>query len=673
MFTSKNFFSDVACPYQQDCLLPGCIFGHPDQIVSAETTASQIQDHASGQDQRKQQNTLENQRPGHDSEHGMETTATLTSKYPLKGMDQKLKHRGLYTDREISPPPLKRKALNGTAIPVEASVPHDSNLKTQSISNSSSSLTTKPIAKTPVKVPPKKEALNPRPLKYGAPAKHDFRYKLVKALHEHLTRLNSELARDANDEEEQLVLSDQDLITKALDIEESATHQPTIYSNVVKNRILVYKKMTVANWKAERETELKKGKAAEAALLSNTPISKISEPPKLIETGLSLDEELQILPRLYTPVSGLSKHGYVNSIPTNQDIEVAKQGIEAAKGWEVCDRCKSRFQVFPGRREEDGALASGGSCTYHFGKVYWQDLSATDPNKAKREKKYRCCGQSMGDSPGCTQADSHVFKISEVKRMAAILNFEKTPKNPEKLSNKPVCIDGEMGYTVFGLELIRLTATSWPDGEALFDVLVRPIGPVLDLNSRYSGVWPKDMAEAVPRDASTAIDDSTVQPGTKRQLRIVDSPAAARALLFSHISPETPIIGHGLENDLNATRIIHPTIIDTALLFPHKAGLPYRNGLKMLTHTHLNRHIQVIVDGKMGGHDSKEDANAAGDLVRFALASEWQKMQREGWLSKDGKIIPPPAREQPVNAPASNGRKRLRDEMERSVEGDGAG
>ena len=31
---------------------------------------------------------------------------------------------------------------------------------------------------------------------------------------------------------------------------------------------------------------------------------------------------------------------------------------------------------------------------------------------------------------GCTQADCHVFKISEVKRMAAILNFEKTPENP---------------------------------------------------------------------------------------------------------------------------------------------------------------------------------------------------------------------------------------------------
>jgi hypothetical protein len=40
---------------------------------------------------------------------------------------------------------------------------------------------------------------------------------------------------------------------------------------------------------------------------------------------------------------------------------------------------------------------------------------------------------------------------------------------------------------------------------------------------------------------------------------------------------------------------------------------------------HLNKHIQVVVNGKMEGHDSMEDANAAGELVRFALANEWNE------------------------------------------------
>jgi hypothetical protein len=461
-----------------------------------------------------------------------------------------------------------------------------------------------------------------------------MRFKLLQALHDQFKRLNSELEKDANDAEEMFVLSEQALITKALDIEEEAAHTPTIYSNAVKNKILLYKRMTVKQWVEEREKEVAKAKAKEAASMSDTPNSKPKLPPKVIETGLKLEEEIMLLPRLYTPITGLSKHGYITSIPTDEEIEAAKQGVETAKGWEECDRCKKRFQVFPGRREEDGALASGGKCTYHHGKAFFTERSASDP-KAKREKRYRCCGQAIGDSAGCTEGDCHVFKITEVKRLAAILNFEKTPDNPAKAVSGPVCIDGEMGYTVYGLELIRLTATSWPSGAPLFDVLVRPVGEILDLNSRFSGVWPKDMASAQPFSSSNPTSE-------KGKLQIVSSPTEARALLFSHLSPQTPLIGHGLENDLNASRVIHTTIIDTALLFPHKAGLPYRNGLKMLMSTHLNRDIQVVNNGKMEGHDSKEDANAAGELVRYRVAGMWAKMKREGWVVEHGGVFLPP-------------------------------
>ena len=88
-------------------------------------------------------------------------------------------------------------------------------------------------------------------------------------------------------------------------------------------------------------------------------------------------------------------------------------------------------------------------------------------------------------------------------------------------------------------------------------------------------------------------------------------------------------------------------------------------------HTHLNRHIQVVVDGKMDGHDSKEDANAAGDLVRFALANEWQKMKRDGWLLKDGKVTAPGKREPLTGATTGPiGRKRSREEMDEVEEGE---
>ncbi|KAL9098256.1 MAG: hypothetical protein Q9187_009691 [Circinaria calcarea] len=193
-----------------------------------------------------------------------------------------------------------------------------------------------------------------------------------------------------------------------------------------------------------------------------------------------------------------------------------------------------------------------------------------------------------------------------------------------------------MGYTTLGMELIRLTATSWPDGSELLDVLVRPMGEILDLNSRFSGVWPHHFNEAVPYSAgSTKMEVGGPQAP---RLQLVESPSKARELLFEHLTMQTPLIGHALENDLNAVRIIHPTIVDTVLLYPHPRGLPIRYGLKMLVKKHLNRDIQM---GGERGHDSKEDARAAGDLVRLKVAETWKVMTRDGWTVDDGEFNPP--------------------------------
>ncbi|KAG4428627.1 hypothetical protein IFR05_015891 [Cadophora sp. M221] len=666
MFTAKGLFSEVVCPYQETCTLPKCIFKHQDPKLKISqptiTSSDQLGSRDDHSGQRKRQKLAnENERLSSTAGASMADKETAQPALRSKAVERPYK-KSFAATREISPPPLKRKAENG----ISPSTPSQS----QTVPPS------KP--KASVKAPLKKEGLNPRALKTPSPASHDMRFRLLKALHTEFVRLNSELAKDAKGDEQKLVLSDQALIKRALDLEEVAAASQSVYSNLVKNKILTYKRMSTKQWVDERKKEVAQEEAKEESLQATTPIAKPTEPPKVIETGLDIQEELTLLHRLYTPISGLSKHGYVIAVPTEADIQNAKLNIEAAKGWEVCDRCSNRFEVFPGRREEDGALTSGGKCTYHYGRFYWPDRPSADP-KARREKKYRCCDESVADSSGCTESENHVFKITEVKTLAAVLNFEKTPENPEKVTQKPVCIDGEMGYTVYGLELIRLTATSWPTGAPLFDVLVRPMGPILDLNSRYSGVWPKDMAAALPWSASVPDEPSISTSPSKPKLRIVDSPSAARALLFSHLSPTTPLIGHGLENDLNAIRMIHPVIIDTALLYPHKFGLPRRNGLKALMATHLNRHIQVVVDGKMEGHDSKEDANAAGELVRLALANEWKKMSREGWVVMDGEFRPPKGgaggglsvemleREGPIRILSHDGgagRKRDRSEME---------
>ncbi|SPQ20933.1 ab578e04-baea-499b-a257-fee514b5e0ab [Thermothielavioides terrestris] len=422
---------------------------------------------------------------------------------------------------------------------------------------------------------------------------------------------------------------------------------------------MAYKRMTPGQWRDERAAERKKKEAAKTQA-GNSPAKPVLGPPKEIHTGLTPQQEVDFLAYLYTPIDGLSQWGYVPTPPTEEEIAKAREGDAASMGWEVCDRCVTRFQVFPGRREEDGALTSGGKCLHHPGRAYFPER--TFGILEMPSKRYRCCQQVVGESPGCATADTHVFKTTSPARLAAVLPFVRTPPNPQAPTDRAVCFDCEMGYTVRGLELIRLTAISWPDGKELLDVLVQPVGEILDLNSRYSGVWPEDMRDAEPwtpemAGGSSDKDETTNEPadeGTPQQqtpgqrkrkkMRIVPSPAVARDLLFSLISPTTPLIGHGLENDLNAVRIVHPTLIDTILLYPHRRGLPMRNGLRMLAETRLNWAIQAEAtdeDGRAVGHDSAEDARAAGELVRLRVQEKWADMKAQGWRLVEGKFVPP--------------------------------
>ncbi|KAJ4267678.1 RNA exonuclease 3 [Fusarium torreyae] len=638
----------IPCPAGDNCTAFHCIFGHESDKSSAPEAPAPIvgvpQKSGSDKETAAANQDLPRKRVRTDPFHptpspktpqdvvqsSSETSRAASTDEIPKAAAKKLETAA----RPVSPPPLKRKA---GALSETPKVPPQ-RTKTSPAGESRPTSVQKSV---PVK-PKKAESLNPRLLK-SSPANHDIRLRLVRMLHQELTRLNKELKKEAKKDEMSLLLSDQDLIVRTLDEEEYvAVHKAAVYSNVMKNKVMQHKRMRVDQWKTTRKEERKK-MALEASG------KDISDEPKEIKTGLTPVQEVELTKRLLTPIDKLTSHGYVSAVPSEEDIEKARQGVETAAGWEKCDRCQQRFQVFPGRREEDGALTSGGTCTFHWGKTFIAPKALGD--KARQPKRYQCCGQEVGDSVGCFTRDHHVFKTSDPKRLASVLNYAETPENPLAPTDRAVAFDCEMGYTVFGMELIRLTATSWPSGEELLDVLVRPLGEILDLNSRYSGVWPEDLAQA----ESWSTDDSTkpVKSGNddisddgelkpkKKQLKIVSSPEVARDLLFSLISPSTPLIGHGLENDLNSVRIVHPTLIDTVLLFPHKAGLPYRYSLKMLMDTQLNRKIQQETGPKMLGHDSAEDARAAGDLVRLKIRNLWMDMQRKGWKLADGSFMAP--------------------------------
>ncbi|KAI1662584.1 hypothetical protein F4813DRAFT_341163 [Daldinia decipiens] len=663
MAGSLAALKNLPCPAGDDCNAFQCLFKHTKDANIAATVKSSEQSpaHATAtpsSDQALPRKRIKLDSTSSSSSHlePKERPPTASGK-PASAQSQIKKPQGamsLQTEPAVGkmPKPLlttdrKRHISAGEASQVDSrqdeSLVGSYSSKAQGLKSSSNSTrahntltpspagqSSKPVPKATTKKP---EALNPRLLK-SSPAKHDTRLKLVKALHEQYVRLNTELKKDADKGASKLVLSDQELIVKTLDDEqEMAIKRFQIYANAIRNKIMAYKRMTVVQWKEERMSATKDDNVQNEG---NAPAA-----PEPIITGLTPTQEVDFLHRLVWPLDGLEKYGYVASIPSAEDIEKAKESVEASGNVEVCDRCTRRFQVFPGRRGEDGALTSNGSCTYHPGKIYHTERGAG--KLAKSQKKYRCCHQNVDDdSGGCTTAPTHVFKTTNPNRLASLLNFAETPPNPNIPADRAVCFDCEMGYTVYGLELIRLTAVSWPSYELLLDILVQPFGEVLDLNTRYSGVTPEDMVSAERWSPGDDHKPNSTTSEHKPKLKLVPSPKAARDLLFSLISPSTPLIGHGLENDLNASRIIHHTCVDSVLLFPHRRGLPHRNGLRMLMETLLNQKIQKEADETTPeGHDSAEDARAAGELARLKVRDEWKDLRMKGWSLQDGEIIPP--------------------------------
>ncbi|KND88415.1 RNA exonuclease 3, partial [Tolypocladium ophioglossoides CBS 100239] len=634
----------IPCPAGEKCTAFQCIFGHENDLAVGILPTDQDSRKLRHGDEASLSN---HERPRKRLKVDQETSVKLAPDSPSQkstddkddGSTKRPAEKLQTATRPVSPPPLKRPPASTKTGTATLHPPSSTSKKPTSSTNHAPSA----MLGNGLSNQKKAESLNPRLLK-SSPASHEIRLKLLRMVHQEFSRLNSELKKDANDEELKLVLSNQDLIIRALDEEQkTALEKAAVYANVMKNKVMQYKRMGVSQWKIERERE------TQAAGQKQGGNDASDGPPKKIETGLTQAQEVELLRRIITPIGKLSSHGYVAKIPTEDSIKAARKGLEAAKGWEACDRCQQRFQVFPGRREEDGALTTGGSCKFHWGKTYVPAKAPGD--KTRVPKRYLCCSQEIGESAGCFTHDHHVHKFTDAARLAAVLNFAETPNNSLPPTDRAVCFDCEMGYTVYGLELIRLTATSWPTGVELLDVLVQPLGEILDLNSRFSGVWPDDLAQAESWTAGndptlsksgteTCSEEGEIKPA-KRKLRKVSSPEVARDLLFSLLSPSTPLIGHGLENDLNAVRVIHPKLIDTVLLYPHHGGLPFRYSLKRLMDVHLNRKIQQETGPKMLGHDSAEDARAAGDLVRLKVMSLWKDMKRDGWTLVDDEFIAP--------------------------------
>lgn len=268
----------------------------------------------------------------------------------------------------------------------------------------------------------------------------------------------------------------------------------------------------------------------------------------------------------------LSENGYLFTL---EDVQRAreKRGLQGESY--ICDRCKARFVPSEYYKQLQGDQQP---CHFHFG----------PKTKTADQRLYSCCHRPVGE-PGCTTAPAHVFSV-----IPSLYDFNDLAYWPRCLEQQPVvALDVEMIYTVEGQFPARISIVDW-HGNTVLDVLVRPPIPVVDFNTRYSGI----KAEDLQAEAGRVIDYHDLD----RRLKEL-------------IGPDTILIGHSLENDMLALRLIPNQIIDTAILFPHPLRQEAKLSLKDLSKEHLREFIQEGSEG----HCSVQDALTCLKLAKSKL------------------------------------------------------
>lgn len=149
-------------------------------------------------------------------------------------------------------------------------------------------------------------------------------------------------------------------------------------------------------------------------------------------------------------------------------------------------------------------------------------------------------------------------------------------------------LDCEMCETDIGMKLTRVTVVNI-NGAVVYDQLVKPRSTIINYHTEFSGI-----SEEILKDTKHIVAD------------------IQRDLTTQFLVENTILVGHFLTSDLRALRMVHPTIADTAILFPHQRGFPFRTSLKYLTKTYLKKDIQMQTQT---GHDSAEDAIASLNLL----------------------------------------------------------
>ncbi|KAK0149591.1 RNA exonuclease 5 [Merluccius polli] len=183
-------------------------------------------------------------------------------------------------------------------------------------------------------------------------------------------------------------------------------------------------------------------------------------------------------------------------------------------------------------------------------------------------------------------------------------------------------LDCEMCLTAKGNELARVSLVD-SSGKCVLDELVQPPNPILNYLTRFSGI-----TAAMLQSITTLVSD-------------------VQRKLLSLLPRDAVLVGHSLDNDLRALKLIHPHVIDTSLLYTKEFGQKFK--LKVLAEAVLGKQIQTE---EQRGHDPMEDASAALQLAHYFInAGPRQVVERhikELWgesltISKPTDVRPTPA------------------------------
>ncbi|XP_074029239.1 putative exonuclease GOR [Leptinotarsa decemlineata] len=304
-----------------------------------------------------------------------------------------------------------------------------------------------------------------------------------------------------------------------------------------------------------------------------------------IAFDVSAETFMALLPKYLVPQDCLRSLGYPSESILLGNVTSKWEEQSHPPGEKVyvktCSRCKRIFHVAA------DYYITREKCCHHWGK-----LKKINKNGLL---SYECCGQEKG-SKGCTESGFHVW--SGPSNGISDAGYVSTKRNPMMniFSYKDAyAVDCEMCYTVKGLELTKVTVVGM-DGSVVYDSYVKPDHEIVDYNTRFSGITAQHMAMKNTRNIRQVQRD-----------------------LMKFIHEGTILIGHALDNDLRALKLVHQNIVDTAHVFPHKNGLPCRRSLKDLTATILNRNIQI---GAIG-HDSYEDAVACLQLMFWKVKADF--------------------------------------------------